>query len=106
MNKNDNASFKKFTHSKTNISSVTTRCICCYISSLVSGGYSQYFNIPCPGYVSKEERKQTKIYNLSYLPKLAHKGFVIGDNNNNNNRYRQQVEELLPENNISEWLAK
>ena len=97
MNENNNASFKKFKHSKTNISSVTTRCICCYISSLVSGGYSQYFSIPCPGHANEEECKQTKIYNLSYLPKLAHKGCVIGNNNNNNNnnnnRYQQQVEE-------------
>ena len=52
----------------------------CHTSSLVSEWYSHYFDIPCPGYVSDKVLKQTKIYNSSYLPNLAYKGYFKGNN--------------------------
>ena len=60
--------------------------IYCYVSSFVSGRYSRYFDIPCPGHVGEEIRKRTKICNSSCLPELALKGYFMANNDNNNKR--------------------
>ena len=78
-------------------------CVYFYVSSHVSGRYSRYFSIPCLRRVDDEVGKQTKIDNSSYLSELARKVCLTGFNKK---CCKQQVEELLHKNNVSEWLAK
>ena len=61
------------------------------VVGLVSLAGLIYIDIPYLGLVCDDVRKRIKIYNSSYLPELACKGYFTDNNNNNNNNNNKKV---------------